>query len=89
MDSITSLRSFLDALVAYKAAYIATEEGKAEVEAHYATGMYPMLDQYAAAFGAPTSLQICMMPTTAAGLKTQTTWTPAAPVDVVTTATTK
>ena len=81
--------SFLDALVAYKAAYIATEEGKAEVEAHYATGMYPMLDQYAAAFGAPTSLQICMMPTTAAGLKTQTTWMPAEPVDVVTTATTK
>jgi hypothetical protein len=79
--------SFLDALVAYKAAYIATEEGKAEVEAHYATGMYPMLDQYAAAFGAPTSLQICMMPTTAAGLKTQTTWTPAEPVDVVTSAT--
>lgn len=69
--------SFLDALVAYKAAYIATEEGKAEVEAHYATGMYPMLDQYCAAYGAPTSLQICMMPNTAAGLKTQTTWTPA------------
>lgn len=68
---------FLDALVAYKAAFIATEEGKAEVEAHYATGMYPMLDQYCAAYGAPTSLQICMMPNTAAGLKTQTTWTPA------------
>jgi len=73
--------SFLDALVDYKAAYIATEEGKAEVEAHYATGMYPMLDQYCAAYGAPTSLQICMMPNTAAGLKTQTTWTPAAEAD--------
>ena len=70
--------SFLDALVAYKAAYIATEEGKAEVEAHYAAGMYPMLDQYCAAYGAPTSYQICMMPNTAAGLKTQTTWVPAA-----------
>ena len=69
--------SFLDALVDYKAAYIATEEGKAEVEAHYATGMYPMLDQYCAAYGAPTSLQICLMPNTAAGLKTQTTWVPA------------
>ena len=69
---------FLDALVAYKAAYIATEEGKAAVEAYYATGMYPMLDQYCANYGAPTSLQICMMPNTAAGLKTQTTWEPAA-----------
>ncbi len=68
--------AFLDALVAYKAAYIATPEGLAEVEAHYATGMYPMLDQYCAAYGAPTSLQICLMPTTAAGLKTQTTWVP-------------
>ncbi|MBP3657451.1 MAG: FMN-binding protein [Clostridia bacterium] len=69
---------FLDALVAYKAGYIATEEGKAAVEAYYAAGMYPMLDQVCANYGAPTSLQICMMPNTAAGLKTQTTWTPAA-----------
>ena len=36
-----------------------------------------MLAQYCAQYGAPTSLQICMMPGTAAGLKTQTTWTPA------------
>ena len=69
---------FLDALVEYKAAYIATEEGKADVEAQHTTGMYPMLDQYCAAYGAPTSLQITMMPNTAAGLKTQTTWVPAA-----------
>lgn len=68
--------SFLDALVDYKNAYIATEEGKAAVEAYYATGMYPMLDGLCATYGAPTSLQIAMMPTTAAGLKTQTTWTP-------------
>ena len=74
--------SFLDTLVAYKAAYIATPEGLAEVEAHYATGMYPMLDQYCAAYGAPTSLQICLMPNTAAGLKTQTTWTPAEPMPI-------
>ncbi len=73
--------SFLDALVAYKAGYIATEEGKAEVEAYYATGMYPMLDGLCAQYGAPTSLQICMMPNTAAGLKTQTTWTPAPKAD--------
>ena len=67
--------------MAYKAAYISTPEGVAEVEAHYATGMYPMLDQYCAAYGAPTSLEICMMPGTAAGLKTQTTWVPAATAD--------
>lgn len=69
--------SFLDALVAYKNAYLATEEGKAAVEAYYATGMYPMLDGLCATYGAPTSLQIALMPTTAAGLKTQTTWEPA------------
>ncbi len=68
--------SFLDALVAYKADYIATEEGKAEVEAYYTTGMYPMLDGLCATYGAPTSLQIALMPNTAAGLKTQTTWEP-------------
>ena len=68
---------FLDALVAYKNEYIATPEGLAEVEAYYATGMYPMLDGLCAQYGAPTSLQIALMPTTAAGLKTQTTWTPA------------
>ena len=70
--------SFLDALVDYKNAYLATEEGKAAVNAYYSTGMYPMLDGLCATYGAPTSLQICMMPTTAAGLKTQTTWEPSA-----------
>lgn len=70
--------SFLDELVAYKNAFISTPEGLAEVEAHYATGMYPMLDGLCAQYGAPTSLQIAMTPTTAAGLKTQTTWVPAA-----------
>ena len=69
--------SFLDALVAYKNEFISTPEGLAEVEAHYAAGMYPMLDGLCAQYGAPTSLQIALTPTTAAGLKTQTTWTPA------------
>ena len=69
--------SFLDALVDYKNAYLATAEGKVAVEAYYSTGMYPMLDGLCAQYGAPTSLQIALMPTTAAGLKTQTTWTPA------------
>ena len=68
---------FLDALVAYKNEYLATAEGLAQVQEYYATGMYPMLDGLCAQYGAPTSLQICMMPTTAAGLKTQTTWEPA------------
>ncbi|MDD6683035.1 MAG: FMN-binding protein [Clostridiales bacterium] len=68
---------FLDALVAYKNDYLATEEGLAQVQEYYATGMYPMLDGLCAQYGAPTSLQIAMMPTTAAGLKTQTTWEPA------------
>ncbi len=72
---------FLDALVAYKAAFIATPEGLAEVEAHYAAGMYPMLDGLCAAYGAPTSLQIALNPLTAAGLKTQTTWVPAPQAD--------
>ncbi|MDO4492703.1 MAG: hypothetical protein Q4C53_02315 [Clostridia bacterium] len=70
--------SFLDALVAYKAEYIASEEGKAAVEAYYTTGMYPMLDGMCAQYGMPTSLELALMPNTAAGLKTQTTWTPAA-----------
>ncbi len=69
--------AFLDRLVAYKADFIATEEGKAAVESYYSTGMYPMLDQYCAAYGAPTSLDLALIPTNAAGLKTQTTWTPA------------
>ena len=69
--------SFLDALVDYKNAYLATEEGLAQVQEYYVTGMYPMLDGLCAQYGAPTSLQIAMMPTTAAGLKTQTTWEPA------------
>ena len=66
--------SFLDALVDYKNAYLATEEGLAQVQEYYATGMYPMLDGLCAQYGAPTSLQIALMPTTAAGLKTQTIW---------------
>lgn len=69
--------AFLDQLVAYKADFIATDEGKAEVEAYYSTGMYPMLDEMCAQYGVATSLEMALMPTSAAGLKTQTTWTPA------------
>lgn len=38
--------SFLDKLVAYKAAYIGTEAGKAAVTEYFSTGMYPTLDGY-------------------------------------------
>ena len=68
---------FLNQLVAFKADYVATEEGKAAVEAYYSTGMYPMLDGLCAQYGMPTSLELALMPTNAAGLKTQTTWMPA------------
>ncbi|MBQ8554344.1 MAG: FMN-binding protein [Clostridia bacterium] len=69
--------SFLDQLVAYKNEYIATAEGLEAVKAYYTTGMYPMLDGYCAAYGAPTSLDLALLTTNAAGLKTQTTWLPA------------
>ena len=69
--------ALLDKLVAFKAAYIATDAGKAEVEAYYTAGMYPTLDGYCATYGCPTSLDYALMETNAAGLKTQTTYVPA------------
>ena len=68
--------AFLDKLVAYKNAYLATEEGLAAINTYYTTGMYPMLDGYCAAYGAPTSLDYALMTTNAAGIKTQTTYLP-------------
>lgn len=68
---------FIDKLIAYKNAYLATEEGAAAVNAYYTSAMYQQLDQYCAAYGAPTSLQLALMDTNAAGIKTQTTWKPA------------
>lgn len=68
--------SFLDMLVDYKASVIATEEGAAAVAAYYAGPMFQQLDAYCAQYGAPTSLQFAMMPNSAAGLKTQTTYIP-------------
>jgi len=69
---------FLDMVIAYKNEYLSNPDNVAAVEAYYTSGMFPMLDEYCAMYGAPTSLQLAMMPTTAAGMKTQTTWTPAA-----------
>ena len=68
--------SFLDELVAFKNAYIATEEGLEAVKSYYSTGMYPMLDGLCATYGAPTSLDYALMTTNAAGIKTQTTYLP-------------
>ena len=68
--------AFLDRLVAYKAAAIATEEGKAAVEAYYASPMFQMLDSVAAQYNMPTSLQAALMENNACGLKTQTTYIP-------------
>jgi len=67
----------LDKLVAYKAAYIGTEAGKAAVTEYFSTGMYPTtLDGYCAAYGAPTSLELALNAQNAAGLKAQTTYIP-------------
>ena len=68
--------AFLDKLIAYKNAYMATEAGLEEVKTYYSTGMYPMLDGMCATYGMPTSLDYALMPTNAAGLKTQTTYLP-------------
>ena len=68
---------FIDTLVEYKANFVATDEGKAIVEAYYTTNpMFQMLDPQAALFGMPTSLEAALATNSAAGLKTQTVWTP-------------
>ena len=69
--------AFLDKLVAYKNEFIADEANLAAVKEYYSTGMYPMLDGYCAQYGAPTSLDLALVPNNAAGLKTQTTYVPA------------
>ena len=38
--------------------------------------MFQMLDPMAGQFGMPTSLEAALAPNSAAGLKTQTVWTP-------------
>ncbi len=69
--------SFIDKLIEYKNAYMATEEGAAAVTEYYSSAMYQQLDQYCAAYGASTSLELAQKTDNAAGLKTQTTWKPA------------
>lgn len=67
---------FIDRLIAYKNAYLATDEGLAAVTEYYSTGMYTQLDAYCAMYGAPTSLELALNTQNAAGLKTQTTYQP-------------
>ena len=50
--------SFLDKLVACKAAYIGTETRAAAATERYSTGMHLTLDGYCANYGAPTRLQL-------------------------------
>ena len=69
---------FLDKVIAYKNEYLSNPDNLAAVEAYYSTGMYPMLDEYCAMYNLPTSLQFALMDNSCAGMKTQTTWTPAA-----------
>ena len=68
---------FLDMAIAYKNEYLADEANLAAVQEYYTTGSYPMLDQYSAMYGMPTSVEYALMDNSCAGLKTQTTWTPA------------
>ena len=68
--------AFIDRLIAYKNAFMATEEGAAAVEAYYASPMYQMLDSYCEMMQVPTSLDMAKLDTNAAGLKTQTTYIP-------------
>ncbi len=68
--------AFLDKLVDYKAAFIADDTGLEEVNAYYSTGMFPTLDEYCKQMNVPTSLENALDSTTAAGLKTQTTYLP-------------
>ena len=70
--------AFLDMAIAYKNSYLADSANQKTIEEYYATGMYPMLDEYCAQYGAPTSLECALLDNSCAGLKTQTTYTPAA-----------
>lgn len=69
--------AFIDALIAYKADLLASEEGLAAVSEYYSTGMYPTLDGLCQSLGVPTSLEYALMTDNAAGFKTQTTYVPA------------
>ncbi|MBP3701377.1 MAG: hypothetical protein J6I64_05780, partial [Lachnospiraceae bacterium] len=68
--------AFIDKLIDYKNAYIATADGKAAVEEYYSSAMFQAIDGYAANYNMPTSKELALMTTNAAGMKTQTTYVP-------------
>ena len=84
--------AFLDQLVSYKAAFIADDAGRQQVEAYYQNPMFELnlrrnppprrwgrlhaLDGYAQKMGMPTSLEAALMDNNACGLKMQTTYVP-------------
>lgn len=68
--------TFIDKLVDYKVKYISTTAGVDEVTAYYSEGRFPALDEVCATYNVPTSLEFALMENNAAGLKTQTTYTP-------------
>jgi len=70
--------SFLDMVIAYKNEYLSNPDNLAAVEEYYSAGMYPMLDEYCAMYGMPTCLEYALMDNSCAGMKTQTTYVPAA-----------
>ena len=67
---------FIDMLIDYKEGVLVTKEGMDAVEAYYSSAMFQAIDGYAAAYNMPTSKELAMMTTNAAGLKTQTTYVP-------------
>ena len=69
---------FLNDVIAYKNEFLADEANKAAVEEYYGSAMYQMLDSMATSFGMSANIDVVLMPDNAAGIKTQTTWTPAA-----------
>lgn len=68
--------SFIDRLVEFKVNYISTDAGKDEVTEYYSSATYQALDGYCEQMGTPTSLELALSTTNAAGLKTQTTYIP-------------
>lgn len=70
---------FFDQMIAYKAEWMADEANAKAMEEYYAGPMFQMLDGALAGAGMETTnLQLAQNPDSAAGFKTQTTYTPAA-----------
>ncbi len=68
--------AFIDKVIDYKNAFIATADGKAAVEEYYSSAMFQAIDGYATGANMPTSKELALMTNNAAGMKTQTTYIP-------------